>query len=213
MQRLITPSRPNLLFVDVPPGAETNPYRFGTINRRDPGFNDVFEKVQSSDGRSYSEELWLTTLKEWVDASARIFRSTPVLVTLNIGGLRSGSRMGVIGEYCVDKGFYVGQNGLSGNSYPAPDGTKTASFAGWSKRTKLFFEMLAASGQRTGTLMEVMKAAERIQCSYLNVYPEDVVRGTRGQPTFDPAYEEALAYGARTLSRNANPQPKNGTQP
>ena len=213
MQRLITPSRPNLLFVDVPPGAETNPYRFGTINRRDPGFNDVFEKVQSSDGRSYSEELWLTTLKEWVDASARIFRSTPVLVTLNIGGLRSGSRMGVIGEYCVDKGFYVGQNGLSGNSYRTPDGTKQASFAGWSKRTKLFFEMLAASGQRTGTLMEVMKAAERIQCSYLNVYPEDVVRGTRGQPTFDPAYEEALAYGARTLSRNANPQPKNGTQP
>jgi hypothetical protein len=49
-----------------------------------------------------------------------------------------------------------------------------------------------------------MKAAERIHGSYLNVYPEDVLRGSRGQPDYDPVYEEALAYGARTLGGPAH---------
>ena len=44
-----------LLFVDVTPGAETNPYRFGTINRRNPEFKEEFEQVEASNGRSYSE--------------------------------------------------------------------------------------------------------------------------------------------------------------
>ena len=48
---------PGLLFVDVTPGAETNPYRFGTINRLNPEFKDQFEKIKTSDGRSYNEEL------------------------------------------------------------------------------------------------------------------------------------------------------------
>jgi hypothetical protein len=48
---------------------------------------------------------------------------------------------------------------------------------------------------------------------HLNVYPEDVLRGTRGQPQYDPIYEEALAYGARVLSHNPNTQPKKGNQP
>ena len=48
---------------------------------------------------------------------------------------------------------------------------------------------------------------------HLNVYPEDVLRGTRGQPHYDPIYEEALAYGARVLSHNTNPQPKKRSQP
>ena len=48
---------------------------------------------------------------------------------------------------------------------------------------------------------------------YLNVYPEDVLRGTRGQPHYDPIYEEALAYGARVLSHKTNTQPKKGNQP
>lgn len=204
---------PGLLFVDVTPGAETNPYRFGTINRLNPEFKDQFEKIKTSDGRSYNEELWLVTIKEWVDASARIFRKTPVLVTLNVGGLRGGNRMAVIGDYCVANGFYVGQNGLSGNSYRESARGRQSSFVGWSKQTRLFFEIVAGTGGRTGTLMEVMKAAERIHCSYLNVYPEDVLRGTQGQPNYDPTYAEALAYGARVLSHNTNTQPKKETQP
>jgi hypothetical protein len=74
-------------------------------------------------------------------------------------------------------------------------------FLGWSNRTRLFFEMVTGTGGRTGTLMDVMHAAERIHCRYLNVYPEDVLRGTRGQPNFDPKYEEALRYGAEHLVR------------
>ena len=33
-------NNPNLLFVDVTPGAETNPYRFATINRVNPEFKE-----------------------------------------------------------------------------------------------------------------------------------------------------------------------------
>lgn len=80
-------------------------------------------------------------------------------------------------------------------------GGKVSPFHDWSNDTKLFFEMVARSGRRTGSLMEVMKAAGRIHCSYLNVYPRDVLRGTRGQPDYDPVYEEALAYGASTLGK------------
>jgi hypothetical protein len=205
---------PNLLFVDVTPGAETNPYRFMTINRATPEFKEEFLKIKTSDGRTYNEDLWLEAIKEWVDASDRAFKKTPLLVTLNIGGMQSGDRSVIIGDYCVARGFYVGQNGLAGRSYLNPtEGGRSAAFLRWSKQTKLFFEMVAGTGGRTGTLMDVMKAAERIQCSYLNVYPEDVLRGTRGQPQYDPTYEEALAYGARVLSHNPNPQPKKGTQP
>lgn len=191
---------PNLLFVDVTPGAETNPYRFGTTSRRGPEFKEEFEDVEASDGRTYSEELWVETIKEWVDASDRIFRHSPLLVTLNTGGLRT-NHMAAIGDYCVGMGFYVGQNGLKGSSYTESAGGRVAPFHGWSNDTKLFFEMVARSGLRTGSLMEVMMAAERIHCSYLNVYPEDVLRGSRGQPDYDPVYEEALAYGAKTLGR------------
>jgi len=191
---------PNLLFVDVTPGAETNPYRFGTINRRYPEFKEEFIKAKTSDGRSYTEELWLETVKEWVDTSDSIFRNSPLLVTLNTGGLQT-NHMAAIGDYCVSKGFYVGQNGLRGSSYTGSVGGGVSPFHGWSNDTKLFFEMVARSGGRTGSLMEVMEAAERIRCSYLNVYPRDVLSGTRGQPDYDPACEEALAYGARTLGR------------
>lgn len=194
---------PNLLFVDVTPGAETNPYRFGTINRTDPGFKDVFERIKTSDGRHYSEALWLDTIKEWVDASDRIFPRTPLLVTLNVGGLRGESRLIPIGDYCASKGFYVGQNGLAGSSYRDADSGRTQAFLRWAGQSKLFFEMVQKSGGRTGTLMEVMQAAERIQCSYLNVYPEDVRQGTRGEKDFDPRFEAALKYGAEMLSRRA----------
>lgn len=193
-------NNPNLLFVDVTPGAETNPYRFGTINRRYPEFKKKFEMVKASDGHSYSEELWLETIKEWIDASNRIFQKSPLLVTLNTGGLRT-NHMVAIGDYCVVMGFYVGQNGLKGSSYMRSVEGRVSPFHGWSNDTKLFFEMVARSGRRTGSLMEVMKAAARIHCSYLNVYPEDALRGTHGQQDYDPAYEDALAYGASTLGK------------
>ena len=190
---------PQLLFVDVTPGAETNPYRFGISNPANLAFKDSYAQVKASDGRAYTEELWLETVKEWVDAAAKTFKRTPLLVTLNNGGLRVNDRLVTIGDYCVGQGFYVGQNGLGGRSYTDPSTNRMQAFLRWSKETKLFFEMVAGTGGRTGTLMEVMKAAERIQCSYLNVYPEDVLRGTRGSKNFDPAYEEALKYGAQAL--------------
>jgi hypothetical protein len=198
-------ANPNLLFVDVTPGAETNPYRFGTINRTDPGFKDTYEKIKTSDGRSYTEDLWLESIKEWVDASDRIFPHTPLLVTLNVGGLRVGDRLITIGDYCASRGFYVGQNGLGGGSYRDSESGRTQAFLRWAGPSKLFFEMAQRSGGRTGTLMEVMQAAERIRCSYLNVYPEDVLRGTRGEKNFDPAFEVALKYGAELLARRARP--------
>jgi hypothetical protein len=37
----------------------------------------------------------------------------------------------------------------------------------------------------------------------LNVYPEDVLRGTRGEKNFDPAFETALKYGAELLAQRA----------
>jgi hypothetical protein len=193
---------PRLLFVDVTPGAETNPFRYGINNPANLAFKDAYAKVKASDGRSYSEELWLETVKEWVDASARVLPNTPLLITLNVGSLKGPDRLREIGEYCVSMGFYVGQNGLSGRSYQDREAGRAKAFLDWSQRTKVFFEMVAGTGGRTGTLMEVMQAAERINCHYLNVYPEDVKRGTRGSPSFDPAFETALKYGAERLGRN-----------
>jgi hypothetical protein len=191
---------PRVLFVDVTPGAETNPYRFGLANPVNLAFKDTYAQVKASDGRAFTEDLWLDTVKAWVDASLRAFPRTPLLVTLNNGGLRVTDRLTTIGDYCASQGLYVGQNGLAGRSYQDATPRKDA-FLRWSKDTKLFFEMVAGTGSRTGTLMEVMQAAERIRCSYLNVYPEDVLRGTPGQKNFDPAYQEALRYGAAKLGR------------
>ncbi|MFZ5830866.1 MAG: hypothetical protein ACOY3P_12295 [Planctomycetota bacterium] len=192
---------PALLFVDVTPGAETNPYRFGTINKRYPEFKNEFAKIRTSDGRSYSEDLWLETIKRWVDESDRTFEKAPLLVTLNVGGLDGPDRSAEIGDYCVARGFYVGQNGLAAGSYRSLAQGRAVAFVRWSKETKLFFEMAHGTRGSKGELMEVMKAAERIGCDYLNVYPEDVLRGTSGQRTYDPSYEEALKYGARVVRK------------
>ncbi|MDO8543809.1 MAG: hypothetical protein Q7S40_25485 [Opitutaceae bacterium] len=193
---------PWLLFADVTPGAETNPYRFGLNNPANLAFKDRYAQAKASDGRSYSEELWLETVKEWIDAAGRALPKTPLLVTLNVGSLRGTDRLREIGDYAVSKGCYVGQNGLGGRSYQDPAAGRMQAFLGWSQRTKLFFEMAAGTGGRTGTLLEVMQAAGRIHCDYLNVYPEDVRRGTRGQKNFDPAYEATLKYGAERLGRH-----------
>lgn len=193
---------PRLLFVDVTPGAETNPYRFGIQNPLNIAFKGEFAQVKASDGRAYSEEMWVDTVKEWIDASARILPRTPLLVTLNNGSLNKIDHSREIGEYCVSRGLYVGQNGLSGRAYENLQEGRAPAFLGWSTRTKLCFEMALTSGvAHVGTLMEVMQAAERIHCHYLNVYPRDVQRGTRGEKDFDPAYEAALKYGAEKLGK------------
>jgi hypothetical protein len=44
-------------------------------------------------------------------------------------------------------------------------------------------------------------------------YSKDVLRGTRGQPQFDPAYEEALAYGARVLGPGTTAASERGEEP
>ena len=141
--------------------------------------------------------------KEYIDASAEAFDKTKLLVTLNRGNLEGSDRSAEMGAYCVSKGVYVGQNGLNKNSYRI-DGPRRQFFLSCAKNdaARLFFEMNhSTSDPTTGNLMEVMKSAERINCSYLNVYPEDVLKGTPGQPRYDPAYEEALKYGAQALPR------------
>ena len=192
---------PHLLFVDVTPGAETNPYRFGTINRRSPEFKETFKLARASDGRVYSDALWLETVKEWIDAASDSLPTTPLLVTLNVGGLEAPDRSVQIGEYCVAQGICVGQNGLSGRSFLSTQRGRAAALVRWSRTTPLFFEMVHRSGQRTGSLMEVMQAAERIRCNYVNVYPEDVLMGTRGHENYASSYEVALRYGHETLAR------------
>jgi hypothetical protein len=211
-----------LLFVDVTPGAETNPYRFRVFNAWRPQFRDEYARVAASDGRTYDDTLWLATVKDLIAASAETFRRTPLLVTLNVAGMNAGDRLPEVGAFCVERGLYVGQNGLSPTNPRA--GTRRAElFATWSKDTRIFFEMVDATGKSLGmlmkewgkppvpgakdapdpgTLLDFIKNAEALHCSYLNVYPEDVIKATRGTKSFDPAWEEALQYGATVLGRN-----------
>ena len=57
---------PDLLFIDATPGAETNPYRAGTIDQLDPGFRDAFLLTAASDGTRYSDDLWWATLRSYI---------------------------------------------------------------------------------------------------------------------------------------------------
>jgi acetyl esterase/lipase len=190
---------PDILFIDVTPGAETNPYRFRRINVQEPGFKHLFASTPASDGTRYSHALWLETVKQAVDDATAAFQKTKLLVTLNVGSLDGPSQMQAIGDYCVAQGCYVGQNGLRGNNY-AKDSPRTTPFLAWGEKTRLYFEMLDATSQgTTGPLQTVMEAAVRMGCDYLGVYSADVLKGTRGQPDFDPAYEAALAFGAQAL--------------
>jgi acetyl esterase/lipase len=189
---------PNVLFLDVTPGAETNPYRFRRINAAEPGFKTSFSEKPASDGRRYSHELWLETVKQAIDEASATFKKTPLLVTLNVGSLDGPEQFLTIGSHAVSRGCYVGQNGLNARSYNEDSPRKTA-FTEWSARTKFYFEMVDASGNGTGSLMDVMQAAKRVGCSYLGVYAVDVLRGTKGQPDYDPQVEAALAWGAKAL--------------
>lgn len=213
---------PALLFVDVTPGAETNPYRFRVFNAWRPQFREEYAATTASDGRTYSDELWLQTVKDYLEASAGTFKRTPLLVTLNAGGMQ-GDRLVEIGSWCVERGFYVGQNGLSPDT-PRPESRRGRSFLEWAGRTRLFFEMVDATGDTlnsllarwgkppvpsrepasdTSTLMDYVRQAERLRASFLNVYPEDVIKGTKGSATYDPAWEEALRHGAAALGTPA----------
>ena len=199
----------NVLFFDVTPGAETNPYRFVAFHQRTPEFKDQYAATPASDGRKYSDELWLATLHEWIDATDKIYEQLPLVVTLNVGTLNLGDARKdysvEIGQYAVERGFYVGQNGLHGASYIEDSGRKTA-FLKWSKQTRLVFETLGDAGTTTpygqkplGTLREIVDAANRVNAHYLLPYPIDVLKGTKGQPNYDPEFAAALAHGARTL--------------
>jgi hypothetical protein len=210
-----------LLFIDITPGAETNPYRFRVINAWSPEFRERYAATPASDGRAYTDALWLETVLASIGASAEVFVRTPRLITLNVGGL-NGDRLAEIGAHAVRSGCYVGQNGLSPASLP--EGSRRRQlFDGWARQTRLFFEMVDATGEtlnsllakwgkppvpvrpgaerNTATLLDYVRAAERLQCSYLNVYAEDVIKGTKGTATYDPAWEEALRHGAAALGR------------
>jgi hypothetical protein len=212
---------PRLLFIDVTPGAETNPYRFRVFNAWRPEFREEYANVAASDGRKYDDELWLEAVKEQIDVAAEVFPRVPLLVTLNVAGMK-GDRLVEVGTHCVARGFYVGQNGLSPTN-PRPGTRRAEAFLGWANETRTFFEMVDATGKTLNTLMrewgkppvpgakdepdtstlaEYVAHAAAMRCSYLNVYPEDVLKGTRGTKTFDPAWEAALAHGARVLGRN-----------
>jgi len=203
-------NNPNILFFDVTPGAETNPYRYVAFNQLTPDFKEQYASTPASDGRTYSDELWLNTVREYIDFADQAFRHLPLLVTLNVASLNLQEQHDYsveIGQHCVDRGFYVGQNGLGGSSY-LNDSNRKRAFAAWAPRTKIFFETLGEAGTATkfgrkslGSLMDTMKAAERGSASYLLPYPRDILKGTQGQPDYDPAYEQALAYGARVLGK------------
>jgi hypothetical protein len=207
-----------LLFIDVTPGAETNPYRFRVFNAWRPQFREEYAAVPASDGRTYNDDLWLSTVKEHIDTSAAVFRRSPLLVTLNVAGMK-GDRFAEVGQYCVARGFFVGQNGLS-PSNPRPGTARGDAFLAWGRDTRTFFEMVDATGVTlnllmkrwgkppvpgakdepdTSTLLDYIKSAETMGCRYLNVYPEDVIKGTRGTATFDAAWEAALQRGAAAL--------------
>jgi len=181
----------SILFFDVTPGAETNPYRSGTIDTRDPSFSAKFTSAASSDNKTFSEALWFSTIREFIDSSSVSINKSPLLVTLNVGNIAGGrSQLSANGDYCASKGIYVGQNGLKGT-------TPVSNFESWSHTTKVFYEMYEKSGSANeGTLMEVMQAAQRNNTSFLNVYPEDVRKGTIGNPEYDKTFEDALIYGA-----------------
>jgi hypothetical protein len=202
-------ANPDILFFDVTPGAETNPYRFLALNRQTPEFKTQYAAAAASDGRVYSDALWQATVREWIDAADRIFTKLPLVVTLNVGTLNlegpPRDHAVEIGQYAVDRGFYVGQNGLSGGSY-VEDSPRKRAFLRWSKQTRLVFETLGDAGRvppfgqkPMGSLSEIVAAARRVNANYLLPYPADVLRGTRGQPDFDPVFEAALADAARDL--------------
>jgi len=100
--------------------------------------------------------------------------------------------------------MYVGQNGIHENSYQGNDALRTKLFNQWKNKTKLFFEMVhAAETQNTGSMQGVIEAAKRIDCDYLNVYPQDVLKSTVGTSCYNTKWDEALKNGYNYFSSKA----------
>ena len=191
---------PDVLFVDVTPGAETNPYRFGTIDQLDPAFRSVFLKTVASDGTRYTDAIWWAMLQAFIPAAKAHFPSLRVQVTLNAGAMPGdASRLQAVGNLAVASGLQVGQNGLKGSSYPAGGGANP--WTAWSVQAPVFFEMFEATSAAEGTMQEVVDACLRAHCDFLNVYAKDVVRATPGTATYDPASAAALASAAASLGK------------
>ena len=194
-------NNPNILFIDITPGAETNPYRFRTIDRKDPEFKKTFAATPASDGRSYTEMLWQQTILDWIPKATALFHNLPTEIALNKGSLYDGNNFELFGNKAVECGMYIGQNGLSAGRYTESESAKVQILQRWAKKTKIFFEMVGSTSlDEVGSLRGVIDAAIRGGCSYLNVYAKDVLRGTKGWDDYDKSYEEALAYGAQMLS-------------
>lgn len=195
-------NNPNVLFIDITPGAETNPFRFRTIIKKDPDFKKEFVTVVASDGRKYSEELWQATVLDWLPKASGLFKKLPTEVALNKGSLFDNNNFELFGEQAVKCGMYIGQNGLSGNRYTKNESGKVQLLSKWAKKTKIFFEMVGSTSTDVGSLKEVMDAAYRGKCSFLNVYAKDVEKATKGFSEYDKSYEEALKYGSNLLKES-----------
>jgi len=193
---------PNILFIDITPGAETNPYRFRTINRKDPEFKKTFISLAASDGRKYSEELWKETVLQWLADASHLFQSLPTEVALNKGSLYDNNNFELYGNKAIECGMYVGQNGLSANRYTDKESAKVLLLTSWARKSKVFFEMVGATSEDVGSLRGIMDAAVRGKCSYLNVYAKDVLKGTKGSADYVKAYEDALKYGSEVLKES-----------
>jgi len=188
---------PGVLFVDATPGAETNPYRAGTIDEQDPGFAAVFAAKKASDGTQYSDALWWATLQTYIGSVKSHFKSLPVLVTLNRGALAGApSRLEQVGDLVAAKGIWVGQNGLKGSSNT---GSAADKWLKWNESTQVFFEMAEATGNAEGTMQQVVDACLRVRCDWLNVYKTDVAKGTPGESGYDASWDQAL----QSLAANA----------
>lgn len=190
----------DVLFIDATPGAETNPYRSGTIDQLDPGFREVFVGTAASDGTYYSDDLWWATLRSYIGTLKARFATLPVLVTLNSGALAGQpSRLQQVGDLAVASGLRVGQNGLKGSSYT--DAGSRTNWLRWGNQTGVFFEMASATGATEGTMQEVVDACIRVSCDFLNVYATDVLKATPGITGYDPAWAAALGAAAAALGR------------
>lgn len=191
---------PDLLFIDITPGAETNPYRFRRLDRSDPQLRERFRTAAASDGRRYDDALWLETVLGQLREAAAIFRRTPLLVTLNTGALDGAGNLRAIGDQAAELGLMTGQNGLTGGSY-RDDSPRRQAFLAWGARRPCYFEMLDAAGGGTGSLDEVVSAAERAGGGWLGVYAVDALRCLPGRADHDPARAAALERAARVLPR------------
>jgi hypothetical protein len=189
---------PAVLYLEVTPGAETNPYRMGTIDALDPDFRAVFTAAAASDGTTYDGARWAATLDDFLTYAAAMTPAPPLATTLNAAGFPGEpSRLAAVGDRAVALGLGVGQNGLRGDSYTTAASVER--WRRWGDQVPLAFEMSAATGAKVGTMAEVVDAAVRVGADFLNTYAIDVVRATPGSPTYDPAWQAALASAAERL--------------